>query len=206
MHQTRKEAAIKLPLLRKGTKYIARARSYVQDSVPVVIAVRDMLKLAKISKEVKQMIHQKLLKINGKSVKELKESIKLFNKFEAGKTYILTLSNTRKFIFEEIKSSEPRLCKILNKRLVSGGKTQLNLHDGTNILSEDKVSVGDSLYLDDKNAIKKYIPLKKGSDVMVISGKYLGAKGKVEAITENKISINFKGGQAELRKSQLIAL
>ena len=56
MHQTRKEATNKLPVRRKGTKYLARARSHLNDSVPVVIAVRDMLGLAIKSKEVKQMI------------------------------------------------------------------------------------------------------------------------------------------------------
>jgi len=206
MHQTRKEATTKLPILKKGTKYIARARSYVGDSVPVVIAVRDMLKFAGNAKEVKQMIHQKILKINGRNVKELKESIKLFNKFEAGRTYVLTLSPVRKFTFEEVKPENPRLCKIVSKRLVPGGKTQFNLHDGTNILSSEKAAVGDSFYLDSKNLVRKHVALGKDGDVMVISGKYLGARGKVMSMSENHVLISCKGGNAELKKSQIIVL
>ena len=103
MHLKRQKAAIKLPIPRKGTKYIARALSNLNNSVTVVIAVRDMLKLARTAAEVKKMIHRKLLKINGKNVKDYRESIRLFNLFEADKPYILTLLPTGKFTLEESK-------------------------------------------------------------------------------------------------------
>ena len=79
MYLSRAKASRKLPLPRKGTKYLARASSHLNSGVPVVIAIRDMLKLAKTSKEVKKMINERMIKINGKEVKDLKESIKLFN-------------------------------------------------------------------------------------------------------------------------------
>ena len=81
MHLIREEVTKKIPIKRKGTKYVARAASHVTNSVPVVIAVRDMLHFARTSAEVKHMIHTKLLKINGRLVRDLNESIKLFNIF-----------------------------------------------------------------------------------------------------------------------------
>ena len=108
MHQTRQEATTRLPIERKGTKYIARASSDLENSVPVIIALRDILKLAKTKKEVKKMIIQKMLKINGREVIDQNESIKLFNLFEADKAYVLKLSQTRKFFFEETKDSKGR--------------------------------------------------------------------------------------------------
>jgi len=36
-----------LPIPRTGTKYVVRAASYVGEGVPVVVAIRDMLQLAK---------------------------------------------------------------------------------------------------------------------------------------------------------------
>ena len=64
MYQTRSEAIKRLPIPRKGTKYVARALMHKKNSVPVVIAVRDMLKLAKTAKEVKKTIREKMIKIN----------------------------------------------------------------------------------------------------------------------------------------------
>src|SRR3989338_9599674 len=101
MHQTRQQTISKIPIARKGTKYIARAASHNKVSIPVVIAVRDMLHLARTMREVKEMIHQKLLNLNGHAVKDVHESIKLYNTLKADKTYRLILSSTGKFSFEE---------------------------------------------------------------------------------------------------------
>lgn len=205
MHLTRKESSIRLPIPRKGTKYIARASSHIQNSVPVVIAVRDMLKFAKTAREVKKMINQKTLKINGRTVKDYRESIKLFNIFEAGKTYVLSLLPTRKFFFQEISKSENRLCKVINKKLLSKGRVQINLHDGSNLISKEKINVGDSLYLDSSGKIKKQVLLEKGSDVFIFSGKYSGHEGKIHSLSGNIIEVKLKSGSPILNKSQVIA-
>ena len=63
MHQKRNNVTRKIPIIRKGSTYVVRAASSHKDSVPVLIAVRDMLKLAHTLKEVKYMIHLKLLKL-----------------------------------------------------------------------------------------------------------------------------------------------
>ena len=106
MHLTRQQITTKLPISRKGTKYIARAASHQDESVSTLLAVRDMLKLARTAKEVRKMVQEKMLKINGKAVMDLHESIKLFNLFEAGKVYRLSLLPTKKFTFEEISTKD----------------------------------------------------------------------------------------------------
>lgn len=185
MHLKRQQATTKLPIPRKGTAFIARALSNTENSVPVVIAIRDMLKLARTAGEVKKMIKEKLLKINGRPVKDYRESISLFSLFEADKNYILTLLPTGKFIFEESKDNL-RLCKVVNKKLLKNNTIQVNLHDGSNLISKDKISVGDSIYLDLQGKIKKHIKLEKGKEAIVISGKYTGLKVKINS-TEGKI-------------------
>ena len=207
MYQTRQETTTKLPIPRKGTKYIARALSHHRNSVPVVIAVRDMLKMAKTADEVKKMIKSNLLKINGRIVKDYRESIKLFNILEADKHYVLTLLPTRKFAFEETKDKDARVCKVINKKLLKSNTIQINLHDGSNILTKDKIKVGDSIYIDFSNKIKKHLSFEKGKEVFVMSGKYSGLKGKVENIEGQKVSVKFtKGEGADLAESQLIII
>jgi len=206
MHQTRQEATTRLPMERKGKKYVARASSHLETSVPVVVAVRDILNLAKTKSEVKKMINQKILKINGRNVRSQNESIKLFNIFEAGKTYVLKLSPTRKFFLEEAKDGKERLCKVIGKTLLSGNKIQLNLHDGTNILGDNKIKINDSLYLDFSGKIKKHISLEKGNEVFIISGRYEGRSGKISDIQDKKVTIKFKEGSSTLNPESIIML
>lgn len=206
MHQKRQQSSKKLPIPRKGTKYVARASSHINNSVSVVIALRDMLGLAHTSREVKRMINQKSIKINDKLVQDHRESIKLFNILEAKKPYILTILPTKKFAFEETKKKE-RLCKVVGKKLLKEKKIQLNFHDGSNILTKEKnIKTGDSIYLDFFGKITKHIPLEKGKQVFIISGKYAGLKGKIDAIQDRKLTISFKEKTAILGKNQIIML
>ncbi len=204
MHLKRQEAIIKLPIPRKGTKYVARALSDLENAVPVVIAIRDMLKLARTAKEVNKMIHEKMLKINGRVVRDPRESIKLFNLFQADKVYFLSLLPTGKFFFEEAKHKDMRVCKIINKKLIKNNLIQVNLHDGSNVLTKDKMVVGDSLYIDLEGKIKKHVPLEKGKEAIVIKGKYSGSKGKMESIDGNNVIIHLKDKSTTLNKMGVI--
>jgi len=173
MYLTRAQVIRSIPISRKGTKYLARASSHVKNAVPVVVAIRDMLNLAKTSKEVKEMIKQKSIKINGKVVKDHRESIKLFSILDADKKYKLSILPTGRFFFEEIKDNS-RICKIIGKTKLRGDQMQLNLHDGTNILTKNKARVGDSVELDSSLKVKRFISFEKGEKVFVISGKSVG--------------------------------
>ncbi len=205
MYQTRAKTSKKIPIARKGTKYIARSFSHVQDSVPVVIAIRDMLKLAKTTKEVKHMIKNKALKINNKEVKDHRESIKLFNILEAGKIYQLTILPTGRFILEETKEKD-RICKVLNKNLLKNNQTQLNFHDGSNILTKEKIQTHDTIYLSPENKITKTVPMEKGKDCFISNGKYAGHKGKIESLENGTAKIKLKDKSVELNKENIIAL
>ena len=207
MHQTRSQLNKKIPVERKGTKYIARASSHINSSVSTVMAVRDMLKLARTASEVKLMIHQKLLKINGKEVKDYRESIKLFNIFEAGKLYVLTFTPNGKFTFEETKSKD-RVSKVINKKILPGKKIQLNLYDGSNVLANDKINVEDTVYLDFDGKIKKHVAFEKGKECIVINGKYLGNKGKIDAVENGKAKVNLSALKvsAELDKGGIVVI
>ena len=206
MHLKRNHLSRKLPLPKKGTKYIARANSNSREGLPVVVAVRDMLKLAKTSKEVQFMINNKLLKINGKNVKDVKESLVLFNLFEAGKSYELGILSTGRYSFEETKAKS-RLCKVSGITNLKNKKIQLNLHDGTNLLisSKEKVKVGDSVEVDFEGKIGKIISLEKGKKVTIISGKNVGLHGKIQEVEESKVKIKFDeiDKEVELDKSHI---
>lgn len=204
MHRTRQETSFRIPIARKGTKYVARAYSHLESSVPVVVAIRDMLKLATTSKEVKEMIKAKQLQINGRIVEQLQESIQLFHLLQAEKTYQLSLLPSGRFTFVEHKGKE-RLAKIMSRTLVAGKKLQLNLHDGTNVIGKSDMHVGDSLYLDSKNKIMKHVQLGKGSTVFIMSGSYTGQTGKLTARAGNQITVQLPAGTNIITQAQAVA-
>ena len=205
MHQTRNEVIRGLPLPRKGTKYVARALRNNSSAVAVVVALRDMLKLASTTKEANFMIHNKMLKINGKLVADSHQPIDLFAVFHADKSYKLTILPTGRFAFVETKDNS-RSVRIIGKTAVKDKKIQYNLHDGTNIISKEKMNVGDTLVLDFENKIKKHISLEKGKDVIIISGSNIGKSGEIKNITGKKVTLSIEGQKEEvvLQKTQII--
>lgn len=205
MHQTRQAVSSLIPIKRKGTKYVVRAASHSKNSVPVLIAVRDMLHLASTSKEVKHMIHKKMLKLNDRPVRKINESIKLFSIFEADKPYLLTLTSTGRFslIPSNVKN---RICKVVSRRLVKGGKLQAGLHDGSNIIIRKDIEIGDSLALDFQGKIVEHKKLKKGSKVFIIKGKYKGMHGNIEEQSDKALKVAFPDSAANLSKNEVIVI
>jgi small subunit ribosomal protein S4e len=208
MHQTRKESSTKLPIPRKGTKYVARALSHLDESVPVVIALRDMLKFASTAKEVRKILLSESVKINGKISKDYRDNIKLFNILQVkDKLFRLTIIPIKKFAFEELKNADTRIGKVTNKRLTKNNVIQLNLHDGTNLIGSKEIKVHDSVYLDSKGKISKVISLKEGGNVFIYKGKHMGKSGIAKEISENSILIEFKeGNSAGIRRENIIAI
>lgn len=205
MYLTRAKSSKRIPIARKGTKYIARAVNNSRQGIPVVIAIRDMLNLARTAKEVNLMVKQGLLKINGRLVRDLKEGISLFNMIEADKKYKLIILKTGKFNFEETKD-DFKNCKVIGKKILKGGKTQVNLHDGTNFLTNDKIKVGDSIHIGFDGKIKKIIPLEKGKEVFIISGRSVGNNGKIKDVSGKMVEVQMEDRMVVLNQSHLMAI
>ncbi len=209
-HLKRQKLTKKMPLPRKGTTFLAKANSHSDESVPVVIAIRDLLHLARTSKEVKILKNEKKLKINGLTIKDIKQPVKILNILEADKTYVLTLTPNGKFVFEPSKNKDQRLCKVIGKKIQKAHKIQLNLHDGSNIIISDKekIKINDSIYIDLKGKLKSHVPLEKGKSALVISGNHLGSHGKILQKDEetHKVTIEFtnKEGSADIDAERVV--
>lgn len=205
MHQTRSAANKRLPIARKGTRYLVRTRDHNEISIPVLVAVRDMLHIAQNLKETKHLIHNKKLKINGRNVRDYRQPIRLMSLFEADKKYKLSLLPTGKFFLDECKDST-RVAKITGKVLVAGGKVQIIFHDGTTLISKENCKIGDSAVLSEDNKIKKIIPVEKGAEIMVISGKSVGKNGKVKHVEGKDVNVSMEGREVVLKNKHVLAI
>ena len=201
------------PIFRKGTKYVVKPMSHFKLGIPVLVVLRDALKIAQTRKEAKKMIHGKNVLLNSKVIKDEREGVVLFDVITLNpmkKSYRLGLSGNGKFILEEVKDSESgsKIAKILNKKVLKGKKTQLNLSDGRNFLSDIECKVNDSVLINFKDKkIDKCVPLKEKAGVVVFAGKHAGKRGNIEKMnSEKKIAeLNVDGKKINVLIKQLMA-
>lgn len=192
MHLKRQKVPKSWPIYRKGTKYVVRPRVDIKKGIPVLIVLRDMLKIVQNRKEAKRAIHMKYVLLNNKPVTDERTSILLFDVLTLiplKKSYRIGLSNNKKIEINEIKEKESnnKIAKIMDKKILKGKRTQLNLSDGRNFLSNIQCNMNDSVLINFKEKkIEKCIPLKENSEVFVFAGKHTGKKGIVKKINIEK--------------------
>jgi small subunit ribosomal protein S4e len=208
MHKTRSQASGMLPIPRKGTKFIAVARHNQDNSIPLVMAMRDLLKLGKTRKEIKIILMSGKIKVNGKTVKDEKFPLSLFDILDLDDRKYKTVIVNKKIALEETKEHE-KISKIIRKTMVKGKKIQVNLSDGRNFIGKEKANVGDSVAFNFKeNKIAKVIAFKEGADVIVTGGSHIGETGKLGKIDEKRgeAEVKLKDGKVNLQTGMLMAI
>ena len=213
-HLKRQKVPKSWPIERKGTAYVVKPTSNLEESVPILIALRDMLKLSQNRKEVKNAIHNKAILINSKLARDDKNILSLFDILTIipiKKSYRLVLSERGKFEFEEVKENEARkkIVKITNKKTLKGKKAQLNLSGVYNFISGIKCNVGDSVLIDLQNRkIEKCLPLKEKEKVIIFAGKHSGKSGVIEKLKlEKKMAkINSEDGPINVLIKQIMVV
>lgn len=91
------------------------------------------------------------------------------------------------------KEAGYKLCRIIGKRNIEGGKVQLNLHDGRNIIvssqsarqkTETEFAPGGAMQLGlPKQNMMGIVPFQTGALGLVIDGRNQGIFGKITTIT-----------------------
>src|SRR3989344_4310307 len=171
MHLKRNNIKNFWPIPRKGTKFVAVPSHNQYEALPLVVVMRDILKLVRNNKELKKVIHEKQVLVNNKIIHDTNYPISLFdiiNLPHINKHYKAIISKNKKMDFEEINNKEKtKVLKVICKKVIDSKNIQLNLMHGWNVISKEKI-----------------IPLEKGRKVIVIKGKHTGNTGKIEEIIE----------------------
>jgi small subunit ribosomal protein S4e len=101
-------------------------------------------------------------------------------------TYRMLLTDKGKLTLVPVDEAEAawEICKIENKTVVKGGKFQLNLSGGRNIvLDKNEYKCGDSLKVGfDGQAILGHYPMQAGACVLIRFGSQAGAVRAVKSI------------------------
>lgn len=175
---------------KKKTKFVTKPSPGPHSknmSIPLVILLRDHLKIVRNKKECTRIINDKLVMVDNLIVKDVKYPVGLFDVVSIPKFklyYKINLDYKGGLKAEEVKDKEAKTKKysILNKKRIKKGLIQLNCTTGKNIvLKKDAYKTGDTLIIDlEKNTIVKHIPIEKGATVLVMHGKHAGETAKIK--------------------------
>ena len=160
----------------------------LEGAVPISTILRDYLKVCDNNREAKIIINDGAVMIDQKIIRKPKTAVGLMDVISIPlmKMHMRTmLDDHGRIQFVPIKATEAKwkLLRVEGKTTVKGGKTQLNLHDGTNILSEEKVKTGEVIQVSLPNfKIKKVLEFKKGAQTLITGGSHVGSIAKITGL------------------------
>ena len=174
--------------------------------IPLVIALRDYLKVCDSAKEAERILGRRDVLVDGKAVRSVKTGVGLMDIVSIPKinaNYRVLFDKNGKLRMISIKKDEAawKLCRIRNKTAIKKGDIQLNLHDGRNIIvpkaEKDNYHTGDTLKisLPDQKILGK-IEFSEGNLAYLTGGTHVGfvvSIDKIEKVRNPKANIiHFK--------------
>ena len=171
------------------------------NAMPIAVWLRDHMDYARNMKEIKQILRQKDVIVNGRPCRDPKLGVGIFDIIampKINKYYRILRDKDGRHVSVEIdaESAKTRLCKIKNKTIVAGGKVQLNMRDGSNILADNTYKSGDSIILslepETRFKIVGHFPFAAGNMAMIIGGKHSGKVARILEIVKMPGSVPNK--------------
>ena len=182
----------------------------ISSAYPLGVVVRDLMSLAELSKEMKYIMKNGKVLVDGKERRTLRFPVGLFNVVsvpDEGADYRLVPS-PKGLVLAKVGAEEARkkLCSIHTKTKVRGGRIQYGLHDGRSIVDDGlNLSPGDAVLLEvPSQKVLGQAKLAKGSLGLVLTGERAGQLGKIADVKKGTISrermvrITLPSGETEV--------
>uniref|UniRef100_A0A7C3MAI5 Small ribosomal subunit protein eS4 n=1 Tax=Archaeoglobus fulgidus TaxID=2234 RepID=A0A7C3MAI5_ARCFL len=187
LHQKRLSAPKTYKIPRKVSKWVVKPSPgpHSKDAIPLLVLVRDFLELADTGREARKIISSGEILVDGVVRKDYKFPVGLFDvvtipKLE--KSYRILFDEKGRYIPKEVEDADLKLYRISNKTIVKGGKVQLNLFDGTNILGSNEYKTKDSILLRiPEKEIIDHLKFEEGALVMITGGTHAGEIGRIKS-------------------------
>ncbi|MGY5875831.1 MAG: 30S ribosomal protein S4e [Candidatus Thorarchaeota archaeon] len=166
-----------------------------EDCLTLAVLLREIQGYAENMHEVKAILSSNQVTVDGRIRRNPKFPIGIMDvvKIETeDKRYRLLpkLRGGLRLVEIDEAESQFKLCRIEKKQMVSGGKLQLTLHDGRNIILSESQKPSDYNTLDvlkisiPEQQVMSTIPLKEGALALVTRGKNVGMLGTIVEINK----------------------
>ena len=192
-HQKRLSAPDSWPIERKTAVFTvtAGAGPHGRDGVPLLILLRDVLGYVDSRKEARYALNADTVLVNGEAISDVERPIGMFDILaftEREEYYRVFPGEGGRLALTPISAdaADSKLAKIVDKRQVRGGETQLNLHDGHNLVVDEgsEYSPGDSIVIDYDGEIVAHFELEDGALVTAVRGRHAGEIGELTEFVE----------------------
>ncbi|MFO1532619.1 MAG: 30S ribosomal protein S4e [Thermoplasmatota archaeon] len=161
----------------------------VERAMPLGTLLRDHLRLVATGREAARVIGAGEVLVDGRIVKDAKFAVGFMDSIsipKVGKAWRVTLDEKARLRLAPIDPANAtwKLAQIEAKTTVSGGRTQLNLHDGRNVIvKKDDYGTGDVLRIEvPSQKVLGHFPLAEGAQVFITDGRHAGEVAPVKAI------------------------
>ncbi len=164
----------------------------MERALPLATVIRDVLGLTETGREARRVIGAGDILVDGRIVKDAKFAVgfqDLVTVPKVGKSWRVTLDEKARLRLAPVDAKTNwKLAQVTGKSTVKGGLTQLNLHDGRNLLvKKDDYSTGDTLRIElPSQKVLGHFPLKEGAQVFITDGTHAGTIAPVKAIEETR--------------------
>tara|TARA_B100000959_G_C14983627_1_gene624577 strand:+ start:164 stop:748 length:585 start_codon:yes stop_codon:yes gene_type:complete len=163
--------------------------------MPLGVILRDVLGIAHNMREAKRILHSRQVMVDGKVEMDRARAVGLMDVLTVGEdNYRCVIDTNGKLRYRPIpkKAASSKICRVMGKSTIKGGKTQVHLHDGRNILVEEPsiYNTGDSLVISlPEQKISSHLEMKKGALAYLTGGSHIGETSVME---ENSIKRSSK--------------
>jgi small subunit ribosomal protein S4e len=220
-HQKRLSAPTSWPVERKGETFTVKASGgpHGEDGVPLVIVLRDVLGYVDSTREAKYAADEDGVLVNGDAVSDVSLPIGMFDILafpdrdehyrvfpdEGGRLGLTPIS---------ADAADSKLGKVVDKTLVDGGRVQLNLHDGANLVVDDEdISAGDSVVVDNEsNEVVAHFEYEVGALVTAVDGAHAGEIGTLDSVevtpgsSPNNVNVETDDGTFETIEDYVVVI
>jgi small subunit ribosomal protein S4e len=179
---------------RKGRKWIKRPAPgpHAQDqSVPLLLVVRDVRKIVQTAREARILARSGKILVDGRVVTDLDRGVGLLDTVSfASPTpeHFRMLKDRRgKLVLVPIEGKEAgwKIGRVRFKHSVPGGKVQVTLHDGRNLLvaADAPYKVGDSVKIElPSQKVLAHLKLAPGQLAYMAGGSHVGELARVDRV------------------------
>lgn len=200
-HSKRLSAPVTYAIKRKHGVFTIRpypTRGPFDLSIPLGIVVREKLGYAKTLNEVKKILHNKFIKIDGKVRAHYKYSLGLMDVLEVTKTKefyrLVPFKGKKRVTLLPITEEEAKkkLLQVRKKHSMKGGLIQFTFHDGTTkainpaeeySIKFSEISPKDTvLYNIESGEYEEHYPFAEGNMGVIMGGHSVGLLGKITEI------------------------
>jgi len=187
------------PVNRKQNTWVSSSRgSYQADyALPLVVILRDVLGYADTEKEVKQVLTEGKVLVDGKKRRDKNYPVGFMDVIslpDADEHYRVLID--RKGL--KLKATEQpttKWTKVKSKRKLKGDKVQLSLFNGSNLITDNnQIKPGSTLEvtLPDKE-IKDIIEFEEGNQAYIIKGRHVGEIKTIKKIKKSQVIFEEDG-------------